>query len=114
MNNIQTIIEEAAKREIERQERQIINAYTTAGQITPQGLNKAIKEMQTSAEYMKAAQQQALIITNAATAAVVRKQFSRKEVEIIINNAADAGTVYVITDDLLKQQLLEKIDKRGF
>lgn len=92
--------------------RQIIQDYTAAGQITPQGMNTAIKNLQAALTICR--QQQALVIANAATAAVIRKNFDREEVEIIISPAVETLTAYVVQDEELKQQLLQSIDKRGY
>lgn len=105
------ILERAAKKEMQRQERQIIQDYTAAGQITPQGMNTAIKNLQAA---LTICRQQALVIANAATAAVIRKNFDREEVEIIISPAVETLTAYVVQDEELKQQLLQSIDKRGY
>lgn len=58
--------------------------------------------------------QQALVIANAATAAVIRKVASREEVEVIISAAVETGTAYIVTDEVLKKQLLENIERRGY
>ena len=105
-------IERATKQEVQHQEQKIIQDYTAAGQITPQGINTAIKKLQAAATMSKQ-RQQALVIANAATAAAIRKQFSREEVEVIISQAVETTTAYVVTDETLKQQLLQSIDKRG-
>ena len=97
-------IERATKQEVQHQEQKIIQDYTAAGQITPQGINTAIKKLQAAATMSKQ-RQQALVIANAATAAAIRKQFSR---------AVETTTAYVVTDETLKQQLLQSIDKRGY
>ena len=106
------ILERAAKKEMQRQERQIIQDFAAAGQITPQGMNTAIKNLQAALTICR--QQQALVIANAATAAVIRKNFDREEVEIIISPAVETLTAYVVQDEELKQQLLQSIDKRGY
>lgn len=106
------ILERAAKKEMQRQERQIIQDFTAAGQITPQGMNTAIKNLQAALAICR--QQQALVIANAATAAVIRKNFNREEVEVIISPAVETLTAYVVNDETLKQQLLASIDKRGY
>ena len=106
------ILEKAAKKETQRQERQIIQGFAAAGQITPQGMNTAIKNLQAALAICR--QQQALVIANAATAAVIRKNFDREEVEIIISPAVETLTAYVVQDEELKQQLLQSIDKRGY
>lgn len=98
---------------MQREERRIIEDYTAAGMITPQGLNRTIKALQ-AADAMNLQRQQALVIANAATAAAIRKQFSREEVEIIITPAAETGTAYAIVDEDLKKQLLANIEKRGY
>lgn len=105
--------DEIAKTAIRQQEREIITNYTAAGQITPQGMNTAIKKLQAAAT-MSRQRQQALVIANAATAAAIRKQFSREEVEVIISQAVETTTAYLVTDETLKQQLLQSIDKRGY
>ena len=107
------MIERATKQEVQHQEQKIIQDYTVAGQITPQGINTAIKKLQAAAT-MSRQRQQALVIANAATAAAIRKQFSREEVEVIISQAVETTTAYVVTDETLKQQLLQSIDKRGY
>ena len=48
-------IERAAKRETQHQERQIIQGYTAAGQITPQGINTAVKKATGSGYNVQAA-----------------------------------------------------------
>ena len=63
---------------------------------------------------MSRQRQQALVIANAATAAAIRKQFSREEAEVIISPAVETTTAYVVMDEALKQQLLQSIDKRGY
>lgn len=63
---------------------------------------------------MSKQRQQALVIANAATGAAIRKQFSREEVEVIISKAVETTTAYIVTDEALKQQLLQSIDKRGY
>lgn len=80
--------------------------------MTPQGMNTAIKNLQAALAICR--QQQALVIANAATAAVIRKNFDREEVEIIISPAVETLTAYVVQDEELKQQLLQSIDKRGY
>lgn len=112
MEFIRAAMEQMAKREIERQEQKIIKDYTTAGQITPQGMNRAIKEMQ--AAVLSQQRQQTLIIANAATAAAIRKAIPQDVAEIIISKAAETGTAYIVTDDLLKEQLFKSIEKRGY
>ena len=105
MDYIQTMrekMEKTAKQVVRRQERQIIQDYTAAGQITPQGMNTAIKNLQAALTICR--QQQALVIANAATAAVIRKNLDRVE----------TLTAYVVQDEELKQQLLQSIDKRGY
>lgn len=104
--------DEITKAAIRRQEREIITNYTAAGQITPQGMNTAIKNLQATLAICR--KQQALVIANAATAAVIRKNFDREEVEIIISPAVETLTAYVVQDEELKQQLLQSIDKRGY
>lgn len=105
--------DEIAKAAIRQQEREIIANYAAAGQITPQGMNTAIKKLQAAAT-MSRQRQRALVIANAATAAAIRKQFSREEVEVIISQAVETTTAYLVTDETLKQQLLQSIDKRGY
>ena len=113
MNYIQRAIEKATKEKTRQQEQKIIQDCTTAGKITPQGLNAAIKALQTDAA-MNTKRQQALVIANAATAAAIRKHFSREEVEVIISQAVETTKAYVVVDEKLKQQLLEGIEKRGY
>lgn len=113
MNYIQRAIEKATKEKIRQQEWKIIQDYTAAAKVTPQGINTAIKKLQAAATMSKQ-RQQALVIANAATAAAIRKQFSREEVEVIISQAVETTTAYVVTDEALKQQLLQSIDKRGY
>jgi len=105
--------DEIAKAAIRQQEREIITNYTAAGQITPQGMNSAITTLQAAAA-LQMQLRQALVIANAATAAAIRKQFTREEVEIIITPAVETGTAYIVTDEELKKQLLESIERRGY
>ena len=113
MNYIQAMIQQVIKDDTKRQEREIITNYVAAGQITPQGVNSAIKAMHAAAT-MNQQRKQALVIANVATAAAIRKQFTREEVEIIITPAAETLTAYIVKDEVLKQQLLEGIEKRGY
>ena len=106
-------IERATKQEVDHQEQKIVQDYTAAGQITAQGINTAVKKLQGAAT-MSRQRQQAVVIANAATAGAIRKQFSREEVEVIISQAVETTTAYVVTDETLKQQLLQSIDKRGY
>ena len=77
-------------------------------------MNSAINALQ-AAEALRIAQQpQHLIIANAATAAAIRKQFSREVVEVIITPSVETGTAYIVKDEELKEQLLEGIEKRGY
>ena len=102
-----------AKELTQREERRIIKDFAAAGTIIAQGMNSAIKAMQAEA-LMSIHRQQALVIANAATAAAIRKQFAREEVEIIITPVVETGTAYIVTDEDLKQQLLASIEKRGY
>lgn len=116
MDYIQAIIQQrgqAAKERMQAEERRILEDFAATGQATAQGMNSAIKELQAAATMLQQ-RQQALIIANAATAAAIRKQFTREEVEVIITPAAETGTAYVVTDEELKKQLLESIEKRGY
>lgn len=110
---MQKIIQDYMVAGSQHQEQKIIQDYTVAGQITPQEINTAIKKLQAAAT-MSRQRQQALVIANAATAAAIRKQFSREEVEVIISQAVETETAYVVTDEALKQQFLQSIDKRGY
>ena len=101
------------KEHMQREERRIIEDFQAAGKIKAQGMNRTIKEMQAAA-LMSIHRQQALVIANAATAAAIRKQFSREEVEIIITPVVETGTAYIVTDEELKQQLLTNIEIRGY
>ena len=105
--------DEIAKAAIRQQEREIITNYTAAGQITPQGMNSAITTLQAAAA-LQMQPRQALVIANAATAATIRKHFSREEVEIIITPAVETLTAYIVKDEELKQQLLAGIEQRGY
>lgn len=107
MAEITEILERIAREKAEQQERKILKDYTEAGKITPQGLNTAIKEMQTATIATKL-----LVIANATTAAAKRKAIP--EVEIIITKAAETGTVYAVKDTALKQQLFTGIERRGY
>ena len=90
MNYIQRAIEKATKEKIRQQEWKIIQDYTAAGKVTPQGLNAAIKVIQKAAE-INTKRQPALIIANAATAAAIRKRFSKNEVEVIISKGVHSS-----------------------
>lgn len=113
MNNIHEIIEQAAKKTAERQEREIISNLVAAGQIEPQGLGSIIRTLQTMT-LLADAGQQALIIANAATAAAIRRVVDRAIVEIIISSVVETGTTYMVTDESVKQSLLTGIERRGY
>lgn len=102
------------KEQVQREERRIIEGFATAGKIRSESMDRTINELQALEALRIASLPQHLVITNAATAAAIRKQFGREEVEIIITTAVETGTVHVITDEDLKRQLLENIKKRGF
>lgn len=106
---MQEILGREAKKETQRQERKIIQDFTATGQITPQGMNTAIKNLQAALAICK--EQQALVIANASTAAAIRRKFNREEVEVIISPAVETLTAYVVKDEKLKQQLLQGIEK---
>ena len=107
--------EQAAKERIQAEERRIIEDFAAAGKATAQGMNSAISVLQAAkALQIAQASRQQLVITNAATAAVIRKNFSREEVEIIITPAVETLTAYIVKDEALKQQLLESIERRGY
>ena len=76
-------------------------------------MSSAINKLQAAAA-LEIARKQHLVIANAATAAAIRKQFTREEVEIIITPAVETGTAYIVTDEELKKQLLESIERRGY
>lgn len=101
------------KEQVQKEDRRIIEDFKTTGKVTMQGMNSAIKTLQAAAA-ISAQRQQALVIANAATAAAIRKQFAREEVEVIITPAVETGTVHVVTDEELKQKLLANIDRRGY
>lgn len=108
-------MEQVTKERIQREERRIIEGFAAAGKVTTQGMSSAINAIQ-AAKALQIAQSrpQQLIIANAATAAAIRKQFTREEVEVIITPVVETGTAYVVTDEELKQQLLANIDRRGY
>lgn len=100
---------------MQKEERRIIEDFTAAGKVTMQGMNKAINAIQAEkALQIAQSSTKQLVIANAATAAAIRKQFSREEVEIIITPAAETLTAYIVKDEALKQQLLANIEKRGY
>ena len=98
---------------MQREESRIIEDFTVAGKATAQGVNSAINKLQAAAA-LEMERKQHLVIANAATAAAIRKQFTREEVEIIITPAVETWTAYIVTDEELKQQLLESIERRGY
>ena len=112
MNYIQRAIEKATKEKIRQQKWKIIQDYTAAGKVTPQGLNAAIKAIQKAAE-INTRRQPALIIANAATAAAIRKRFSKNEVEVIISQMVETAKAYIVVDEELKQQFLKNIEGKG-
>lgn len=118
MNNIQSIIRQREQAIIEQQrrkeERRIIEGFAVNGQIAAAGMNSTINKLQIERALQIAKTPRHLVIANAATAAAIRKQFTREEVEIIITSAVETGTAYVVTDEELKQQLLGSIEKRGY
>lgn len=100
---------------MQKEERRIIEDFVAAGKATSQGMNSAINAMQIE-NTLRIVQNRPkqLVIANAATAAAIRKQFSREEVEIIITPAVETLTAYIVKDEALKQQLLEGIEQRGY
>lgn len=94
------------------EERRIIEGFAVNRQITAEGMSSTIKRFQAAAA-LEIARRKYLVIANAATAAAIRKQFAREEVEIIITPAVETGTAYIVTDEELKNQLLESIEKGG-
>ena len=105
--------ERIAKERMQIEERRIIEGFAVNGQITAAGMSSAINKLQAAAA-LEIARKQHLVIANAATAAAIRKQFTREEVEIIITPAVETGTAYIVTDEELKKQLLESIERRGY
>lgn len=95
------------------EERRIIEGFAINGQITAAGMSSAINKLQAAAA-LEIPKQQHLVIANAATAAAIRKQFDREEVEIIITPVVETGTAYIVTDEELKKQLLAGIERRGY
>ena len=105
-----------AREKVKEEERRIITDYTTAGAITPKGINSAIKELLTAADAARLLElvkkPQHLVIANATTAAVIRKNFDRETVEVIVTQAVETGTAYIVTDENLKAQLLAAMGER--
>lgn len=110
---INRIKEQALQERLQAEERRIIMDYTTAGKITMQGMNTTITALQAAAT-LNLPPTKPLVIANAATAAAIRKQFSREEVEIIITPVVETLTAYVVKDETLKSQLLAGIEQRGY
>lgn len=72
-------------------------------------MNRGNKNLQAALAICR--EQQALVIANASTAAVIRRKFNREEVEVIISPAVETLTACVVKDEKLKQQLLQGIEK---
>lgn len=105
------ILEELNKREMERQEREIIKNMAAAGQITAAGFNTAVNAIRQEERKRKI-----LLIANAGTAAAIRKAVAdRDDIEIIVSPVMETSTVCQVVDEDLKQQLLESIEivKKG-
>lgn len=115
LQSITKFQEKIAKEQLQKEERRIIEDFVAAGKATTQGMNSAINEIQVE-NALRIAQNRPkqLVIANAATAAAIRKQFTREEVEIIITPAAETLTAYIVKDEALKQQLLAGIEQRGY
>lgn len=114
LQSITKFQEKIAKEQLQKEERRIIEDFVAAGKATTQGMNSAINAIQVE-NALRIAQNRPkqLVIANAATAAAIRKQFTREEVEIIITPAAETLTAYIVKDEALKQQLLAGIEQRG-
>ena len=116
MDIIQQITEQRWQQQVREEERRIITDYTTAGAITPKGINSAIKELLTAADAAQLLElvkkPQHLVIANATTAAAIRKNFDRETVEVIVTQAVETGTAYIVTDENLKEQLLAAMGER--
>ena len=109
----QRIQDEIQEERIRREEHKIITGFAAENKIEKQDRESIIRKLQV-AKLLENKRQQALVITNAALAAEVRAKFDREEVEVIITNAAEPGTAYLVTNDELKKQLLASIETRGF
>lgn len=105
--------EQFVKEQMQREERKIIKGFAAEGKIKPYGMNSVIHAIRT-AKTMGQNWQQGLMIANAATAAAIRKNFTREEVEIIVTAAVETGIAYAVTDEELKSQLLASIKNRGY
>ena len=116
MSMIQDAIDKAVKERAEEEERRIIGVLAAAGKITAHGFNTIAETLRTAVIEVLEAQewQQDLVIANAATAAAIRKQYTREEVEVIVSQQVETGTVYVVRDKELKREILANIERRGY
>ena len=119
MDIIQDIINKQNQAALEftrREEQRIIKELAAARKITAQGFNTTAETLRIAVvevlEELKKPQH--LVIANAATAAAIRKQYTREEVEIIVTAAVETGTAYVVRDEKLKRELLANIERRGY
>ena len=112
----QRIRDEILEAEIRREEQKIITGFAVENKIAqmwPKDEASIIRKLRTT-NFLAETGQQALVITNAEMAAGIRKQLDREAVEIIVTNAVEPGTAYLVTNDELKRQLLASIETRGF
>ena len=120
--NTKMLMEQARKEKLIQEERELIKDFQAAGKVEAKGAVTTIDEMRkapTAAEIMYAVRNMPpyvedktpVMILNAATAAALRKQLGEaaEHIEMIITAAADTGTVYQVTNDELRKELLRSI-----
>ena len=113
MDEAGRIREEMNREIIKREERRIITGFLLQDKIEQKDAASIIRGIKT-ATFLAETGQQALVITNAEMAAGIRAEVDREAVEIIITNAVEPGTAYLVTNKKLKEQLLANIEHRGY
>lgn len=109
------IIERATRERLLQDERQLIKDYQAAGYVEAKGVVVVMDEIRLRTEFPLAEVKTEVLIVNATTAAALRKQLGEnaEHIEMIITAAADTGTVYQVTNDNLRKQLLRSIRRSG-
>ena len=111
-SGIAEFIERATKERLLQEERELIKDFQATGKVEAKGAVAAIDELRIM---LPAPEDKTnVLIVNATTAAAIRKQLGEEPgIRLIITAAADTGTVYQVTDDKLKKQLLRVMAGRS-
>lgn len=109
---IKDLIERTTQERLLQEEKELIKGFLAAGTVEAKGAVVVICELR---KMLPAPEDKTnVLIVNATTAAALRKQLGEEPgIRMIITAAADTGTVYQVTDDKLKRQLLRTMAGRS-